>query len=921
MKIDNQPLLRRSIVAAASTPPTLKPAPLLATRFFIPALPAAWLSRPRLLEQLAGAVNVPLTLVSASAGFGKSSLAREWLHTQSSLRTSWLSLESVDNEWGNFFRYFVTAWQHIVPTIGVAALAELDFSSAVNRETLLNSFLNDLAAQTVSSQADHVFVVLDDYQAICNREVHETVQYVVEHLPPHCHLILVTRSDPPLPLSRWRARGQLLELRTEALRFSTSETTGFLNQAMQLGLTDEQVRILDARTEGWIVGLQLAALSLSGSKDMDRFVQAFGGSHRHVLDYLIEEVLSQQTEEVEQFLLTISLLDRFCGPLCDVMLEWQDLRSQGMLQELERANLFLIPLDDQRVWFRLHHLLADLLRIRLRQAAPESIIKLYRRAAHWFAERSSWQEAVHYALQARDFELGAELLKQAVNTDGLDFLFGGVQNLIEPFPPELIHSLPQLALAKAASMIENSRTAGIKPLLRGAELAASQAPVTQDTSQLLGIIYAVEGVAASLVGDSEWILESSRQASRLLPNNPRARVNALIQLGNVYFFAGDFNEVDACWQQGLHISSGCGYTFGAFVLQDDLARLCCYKGDLVRAEALFQSSLRLLTAPGTPSPRWLGATQRDYSDLLCERNRLAEAHDLMTSSIPLIEKWDMASGQGLGYVHLGRILLAQGDCPGARLMLEKADELCRSHTVYPDLQAIIQMFRAELLMAEHAFEAASEALETGLRAPYGQHELHREWLLITQARLWLEKHDPTHVLALLAERRNKALECGRGRNWLEISLLMALAYRAQGQERESLDMLTEALKFAQPQGFIRIFLDKGQPMLDLLREFCRQPREAALRNYAATLQQAFAGPGRDAPLESPNAQLLDPLSTRELEILSLLCNGLSNQEIADELVLSVGTVKSHIHNIFRKLGVRDRPQAIATATKLGLIKG
>lgn len=890
---------------------------LLATRFFVPPLPAAWLPRLRLLERLQAATEVPVTLVSASPGFGKSSMVSEWIHSQPGLRVSWLSLEASDNEWGRFFRYLVGAWQRLVPQAGEDALAELNFSAPQDHEGQLNVLLNDLATGDAAGPSAPAVLVLDDYHCIKATEIHEAVQYLVEHLPPACHLILITRSDPPLPLARWRSRGQVLELRTDQLRFTSAETAEYLNCAVRLGLSDEQLQLLDGRTEGWIAGLQMAAVSLAGSKDPKGFVRAFGGSHRHVLDYLVEEVLSQQPAQVQEFLLATSLVDRFCGPLSDAMLERREADSQATLLELERANLFLIALDDHRTWFRFHHLLADLLRLRLQQTAPDSIPVLYRRAARWLAENCLWHEAIQCAERARDFELVAALFERAICTDRFDFLFSGLRSLIDPIPLEVVQDKPALLLGKAAQMTEASQLTGVEALLHTAEAMLAASPGSANHGVLLGMVYVVQSIAASLSGDSPRIVESSTQVSRLLPDDARARVTALIQLGNVHFYAGNLDGSDSDWQAALTTSTESGYTFGILCCLDNLGRLCCHKGELHRAEAFFQRSLRLLQDPGESSPRWLGATQRDYADLLCERNDLTAARELLDTAMPLVEKWDMASGRGLAYLHMGRVLLAEGDAAGAHAMLDRADELCERHTIYPDLETNLEIFRAQLLLESGNVSGAEAVLEKALGSPHGRHELHREWLQIAEAGLALRRGEPARAVSLLSGRMKDAAARGRGRNWLHMGLLVALAHHAQGSRERALDTLAVALRFGVSQAFLGLFLREGEPMRALLLEFLTHAHDSTLVEYAGRLLDAFSPTATGGQAEPWNASLVEPLSARELEVLRLLCDGLSNREMAGELVLSVGTVKSHIHNIFRKLGVRDRPQAIAAAARLG----
>jgi LuxR family transcriptional regulator, maltose regulon positive regulatory protein len=894
--------------------------PLLATRFFMPRLPAACVPRPRLMNHLEKIMQVPVVLVSAPPGFGKSSLLSEWIHNRAGLHIAWLSLESSDQDWGLFFRYLIAAWQHIFPKAGEAALAEMNAFPSQAKEALTNMLLNDLLAGQDSTGADHSVLVLDDYHLIDSAAIHDSVAYLIEHLPPFCHLVLLTRSNPPLPVARWRSRGQILEVRADDLRFTADEAAEYLNQTMQLQLNTEQIEILQARTEGWIVGLQMAALSMQGRKDVREFVHDFGGSNRFVIDYLVEEVLNRQSDEVQQFLLTTAPLERFCSSLCDAMLDVPAPYSQSILETLEKANLFLIPLDDHRHWFRYHHLFGDLLCVRVQQNGAELLPALYRRATVWLSQNGLWHDAIRYAILAKDFELGANLFEQAIRTGGRSFLWeSGIRTLIEPFPGPLVQTRPLLSWAKAIGMLESSQLAGIEPLVRYAEKGIRSAQTFKGQDEILGWMYVVQSNIASLLGDSAWIIEASRQVALLIPDNAEANADALFHVGNVYYYEGDLNQTDACWQGALALSQANGYTLGMLFTLANLGRLCAHKGDLKRAEEYFERALVLSAEAQNIYLRWIGSVQRDTSDVLRERNYLAEAHTLMTASLALCEKWESISGTGLGYLHLGRILLAEGDFQGAATLLQKAEELCRAHTVYPDLETLVQVFHARLDLAMGQADQAWQVLEKCLKSPCCHHELHREWVLIAQARVLQHTRRPTEALALLAGRLESAKEKGRGRNWLEISLLTALALKAIGDPQQAGLVLKEGLVYAQNQGFRRIFVDEGEPMRELLEEFRVLFPQTQLSDFVGEILAIYPALSVAENIPSTKVKgLFEPLSGREMEILRLLSQGFSNAEIAARLVLSVGTVKTHIHNIYGKLGVRDRPQAIAKAGLLGL---
>jgi LuxR family maltose regulon positive regulatory protein len=502
---------------------------------------------------------------------------------------------------------------------------------------------------------------------------------------------------------------------------------------------------------------------------------------------------------------------------------------------------------------------------------------------------------------------------------GRQFLFSGLRAVIEPFPPDLVQVRPLLSLASAVVMIEISQITGIEPLLHFAEEEIRSTAPSPVQNELLGAIYIVRVWVAVFLGDSPRIKEACRQVALWLPQDAKANSEALTNLGNAYYFEGKLNQLDNCWQQALELRFSTGERYIVVDLLETFGRICCHKGELQRAEELFKRALQLLAEEQSRYPRILGATQRDYSDLLRERNQLEEAHAMVTCSLQLNEQWGYISGRGLGYLHMGRILQAEGDLAGARAMLIKAQDLCRRHTVYPDLEALVQVFHARLCLNAGESRQSWQVLETCLRTPCCGNELHREWMLIAQSRILVQTGHPDEALALLAGRQESAKENGRGRNWLEICLLTALALKAQGEQEQAYQVLNDGLVYAQAQGFRRIFVDEGEGMRELLEEFrvlFPQVQSSDLIAELLAIFPALPASQNNHPIRTET--LFEPLSGRELEILRLVIQGLSNSEIAARLVLSVGTVKTHIHTIYGKLEVRDRPQAIAKASKLGL---
>jgi LuxR family transcriptional regulator, maltose regulon positive regulatory protein len=890
---------------------------LLDTKFFPPPVRDHWVTRARLFQRLHHVFSCRVGLVSAPAGFGKSTLLSDWLKglAQEKYASAWISLEPSDNDPQRFYNYFIAAWQRIFPRIGAAIRDEMSSFPAPSTENLAIILLNDLVS-VQEEDIRHCLLVLDDYHLIENKDIHTFVAYFIEHLPPNIHVILVTRTDPPLPLPRWRSRAYLAELRVDDLRFNPAEAVLFFSKGMQLNLPEDQVFILEERTEGWAVGLQMAALSLQEHKNPHQFVQAFSGTHRYILDYLLEEVINRQAEDVQRFLLESSVLNSLSGPLCDTVLDCEPGASQQMLEKLERENLFIVPLDDERSWYRYHHLFMELLRVRLRQRMPERTMLLYGRAANWHADKGSWREAIDYALQARNMDLAANHFEEAVRTGQLGFLFSGVGPLIERFLPEQIEARPLLGLADAMARIDRSQLGDIDARLRSIEQSVISAP-SEDQDQILSMVYAIQSTAALLLGDCDWIISAVREVSKRVPLSNQSGIIALIQLAFAHFFLGDLNQAEICSTQVLYASVKQNNWYTYLATLDGLGRLRYHKGDLLRSEKDYIQGLDIGASYRDRFPSRIGALQRDYADLLREYNQSDKALQLALSSLDYCRKFETISGQGLAYVHLGRILLMRGDLKGALDAYEKADRLCKTHTVYFDLRVIVQEFYTKLCLAQGRPEEAWQGLDECQGEINADHILLQEWIMICRARVLLYKNRPEDAIKLLSGRAAEAAVNGRGRNQLEMLLLVALAGYSIGLADDALKRLAEALRLAQPQGFARIFIDEGAAMARLLQEGLAKQVFGSCSPYARSLLLLFEKPGALAvqPLEG------EQLSARELEVLQMICDGRSNQEIAASLYLTIGTVKSHVHHIFGKMGVENRPQAIALARQLGIFGG
>ncbi len=891
---------------------------LIRTKLRLPFTRSELVPRPRLQEQIAQGLRGPLTLVIAPAGFGKTTLVAACVAT-CGMPVAWLSLDKHDDEAGRFLNYVAAALQEADNMIGSEAAQLMAEVQQTPPETVLTSLIND-----IDFAGREIALVLDDYQFISSQAIHEAVAFLLDHCPNTFHLVIATRSDPPLPLARLRARAQTVELRAADLRFTAPEATQFLNDVMGLHLDTRSVVMLEERTEGWIAGLQMAALSMQGRSDPETFVRAFSGSHRYVLDYLMEEVLHRQRDPVQRFLLQTSLLERMNAALCAALLGTETVDSaQAMLELLERENLFIIPLDDDRCYYRYHHLFAELLRVKLTQTCPDSISSLHRRAANWHAEQALWDDAIRHAFLANDPEYAADLFERATIARRDAFLFSGIAELVEQFPESFVRQRPLVALGKATIMFQQSQLNGILPLLRIAEQGVRENERLEGWQPILGTIHILQGAVASLLGDISLLLEASQQASALLSENDADYANTLLQSGLVHYFSGEFHRVDEIWMRALEVGRKSGDVYMTLLCMADLAFLKRHKGELPSAESLIQQIEKLAGSHGNRYLQWIGSARRDYSDVLRERNQLDEAHRTIGEAITICEKYDTISSQGLGHIHLGRILLAQGDLPGAAEALHHAQHLAATHTLYPDLLALIRVFEILLMLTQKQDKAALQISEACAAEPWWEHELLREWLEIARARCLLHLGQMAEAVALISCRRDVAHLTGRGRNWLEMTLLIALAKTAQGEQSLALALLQDALVFAQAQGFVRIFLDESQPMQSLLAQWLAHAGASPARDYALRLLSQFEAEPHTltATRETTSSigNLIEPLSERESEVLQLIATGKTNQEIAQQLIVSPGTVKAHTASIYRKLDVANRTEAVARARQLGIL--
>jgi LuxR family maltose regulon positive regulatory protein len=913
--------------------------PLLATKLHIPPLRARIVRRPRLFERLDAGLRHRLTLLSAPAGFGKTTLLSAWLQIKDDgrrtkneekvvsppssplhpFRVAWLSLDENDNDPARFRAYLVAALRCMDEKIGNGVPGTLQTRQSRAQQRFLAALINQLNAT-----AGELLLVLDDYHVIAAQPVHDMLTFLLDNLPANAHLIIATRADPPLPLARLRARGQLVELRSADLRFTHDEAAEFLNRVMGLGLSSADIAALEEHTEGWIAGLQLAALSMQGQEDVSSFIRAFTGSHRYILDYLADEVLARQPEAVQAFLADTSILERLSGPLCDAIAGRSD--SQAMLEGLERANLFVVPLDAERRWYRYHRLFADFLQVRQRQLEPERLSLLHRRAADWYEQNGLASDAVGHALAAKDFRLAARLIEGAAEALFMRSEVATFHSWVEALPDDVVRARPLLCVYQAPALI----LSGLP--LEAAEACLQDAIAADTAGAVAGHVAAFRALIAAYRGDMRACAELSQQALELLPKESlffRSFVTGYLGLASLY--GGDVRTATSAFSVAASESRRVGNLMNAVLALCHLAELSALQGQLRRARHYCDQALEsAVDAQGRRQPI-AGLALIGVGRLLAEQNELDAAQRYLLDGIELINRWGEA-GAISGYIVLAQVRQAKGDAAGAREAMQKAQRLAQAFDAMEMDDIVVGVCKVPIEIVQGNLEAAACWIEgRGLdeSVNLGQSEgfavstpLLRALEYIALAQVRIAQGRPDDALKILRPLLQGADAAGWVSFVAKILVLQSLAFRQQGDTAQALGALGRALALCEPEGGMRVFLDEGAPMARLLYEAAAQGIRA---DYARRLLAAFpasepraVGSPEASKLQSP---MVEPLSARELEVLQLIAEGLSNQEIAQRLFISLRTVKWHTGNIYGKLGVEHRTQAIARARVLGILPG
>ena len=910
---------------------------LLATKLHVPRPRPGFVPRPRLVEALGAGLARRLILVCAPAGSGKTALLADWAPS-GNRPVAWLSLDAADNDPVRFWRHTVAALDRARPGIGERVGFLLGPPAPASFEGLVTALINDLAAQPGDGE---VVLVLDDYHLIDAQLVHGSLGFLLEHLPPGLHLVLASRADPPLPLARLRAGGQLAELRAADLRFSAEEAAALLRESAGADLPAAAVAALAARTEGWVAGLQLAALSLAGRQaDPAGFVAAFSGSHRYVLDYLAEEVLDRQQEELRTFLLETSLLERLCGGLCDAVTGRTD--SQVMLERVEQAGLFLVPLDEVRGWWRYHHLFADLLRARLQQQRPGRVVALHRAAAAWCEDHGLADDAVRHALAAGDAAWSMRLVERHADAFLLRSEDATLQRWLAALPAGLAGSRPRLLLAQARLALLSHRVEAAEVALDAAERALASAPGAADepfepsvgraASHLANVPAAIalgRTLLAALHGDAEPAITFGRRTlANLGEGEWLLTSHANGYLGVAERLRGHLAEAERALSSSIAQGRAAGQpTMTAWGYQD-LGQVQRARGRLDTAAGTYRQALEVTAATSRPALPAAGIAYVGLAEVAYQRNELDTALRHVSEGIGACRQMNFTPPLATGLATLAWIRQAQGDAAGAREAMEEAGQAGPGPGV-AGLLSPVPAQRARLQLAQGEVAAAARwAQQSGL-CPDDEPGYPREPEYLVLARVLLAQDRPGAALTLLERLRAAAVSQDRAGSVIEIQALQALALAAAGEENAAVDALAQALILACPQGYVRVFADEGPPMAALLGALVAAQRaeQAVARGVPlgclARVLRAFSGKNamegarRGAAAAVPG--LVEQLTARELEVLALLAAGTPNPRIAEQLVVTLDTVKKHVSHLLGKLGAANRTEAVTRARQLGLI--
>jgi len=889
---------------------------LLATKLYVPAAGSQLVSRPRLVERLNEGLRCRLTLISAPAGFGKTTLLSEWcaLAPEAMLPIAWVSLDQGDNDPARFWAYIIAALERISPGIGEPALTLLRLAKPPPIETILTILINAISV----TPRDFV-LVFDDYHVIDSQPISDALLYLLDNLPAQMHLYVASRADPSWPLPRMRARGQLNELRAADLRFTAGEAATFLCQVPGLDLSEGDIATLESRTEGWIAGLQLAALSMRGHEDISGFISTFTGGQRFISEYLFTEVLHQQPEEVQSFLLYTSLLDRLTGSLCNAVTERDD--GQHTLEMLEHTNQFLVPLDNEGRWYRYHQLFSDFLRSRLQFTQPELAPLLHSRASAWFERAGLVVEAIDHAFAAGDFERAANLIEPIVDDLSKRGELKTLFNWLEALPGAQMRSHSRLYLAHAWGLLMMGQADAAEKRLREAE------GLLEDAGEAATILT----VIASMRGDVQQIAKQSAFALEQMPgNNGGLRGLVTLSQGTARAFSGDTEAATQALAEASSLTLAADNVYGALVATCQAATIEMTQGKLFQATTTYQRALRL--AAMQHGQLDTGLAYLGIGGILYEWNKLEDAAGNILEGIAQSQKSGNVGILLFGYTELAQVKHAQGDLDATYQYIKQVEQIVQSHAFPQFILSSIVHAITRIYLARGEIASATRWAEASRIDMHTEPGVLHMFDFLTWARLLLVMRKLDETLALLIRLRQFAGAIAYTGILISALVLQALALQAKDLTTQAIMALAQALSQAEPEGYVRTFVDEGPPMADLLLKALKAQQKGRLAafnfsaDYVSKLRAAIQPDVADPnPLTTTGSirrsvqPLLNPLSERELEVLRLIANGLSNQQIMQKLIVEKNTLKTHIRHLYRKLNVRSRTQAVMRASELNLL--
>lgn len=890
---------------------------ILSTKLYIPSIRPELVRRSRLVERLNAGKRCKLTLISAPAGFGKTTVVTEWLNglqADPQNKIAWLSLDDGDNNPARFLTYLAAAFKQIDTgdgSLGEEMMGLLQASQLPPVETALTLLINQ-----ISAVGFEIIFVLDDYHLIEAQAIHDAVNYLLEHLPPQVHLVIASREDPQLPLARLRVQGQLTELRAMDLRFTSGEAAEFLKQAMGLDLSDEDIRELEERTEGWIAGLQLAAISMQGHDDVSGLIRSFSGSHRFVLDYLLEEVMKKQPENIKAFLLQTAVLERMCGSLCDA-LTGQD-NGQETLEMLERANLFIIPMDNERQWYRYHHLFADLLRMRIASQIPTQVEGIHASAARWYEANGFLMDAIQHAFAGEDISTALRLIEigalEALARSDFKFIFNAVSRL----PEASLRDAPWLFVYHTWALLLTGQLDLGSSNLEDTDWLLGSLPDDQQTEKqkMLGFIAGLKSVHSSWQRDNPATFDYAGQAKQNLPLNHWVIGYCQMAVGTAFWGDGDLAGSVQAFSEAASIGKAVGNRRVMITASGYLGHTLELSGKLRQAVEHYKRSFQLVQRNGKDLP---GAIYiyAEYARVLYELNELDLANQLIEKGIEQCRRMGDGRVENMGHYLMVRVHAANGDLDSAARSIQDGQRAHPGTAPALDMRGI-EFPQVWLWLKQDKYKEVEAWLKDDpvdlasisffkVKLIYTMHAR----AMIALGREWSDKFYLEEAHKILGELHDLVEKNGWRTKLVEVLALQALCLDAQGDMKGAITVLEKVLEVSEPDGFVRKYVDEGPEMQALLKKV--RPEDERLKRYISKLLAAFG----DKP--TPEQPLIEPLSERELEVLGLMATGLTNPEIASQLYLSLNTVKVHTRNIYQKLNTNNRTQAAAKARELGLL--